>query len=64
MLLHRYSSQLSNNDACIWVGLGNASLRIVMGWESHLPAVTPKPVFTSKDPKEMLRYDLDQKTTP
>jgi bacterioferritin len=24
-----------------------------------MPAVTPKPVRTSKDPKEMLRYDLD-----
>src|SRR5437879_13340449 len=24
-----------------------------------MPAVTPKPVLTSKDPKEMLRYDLD-----
>jgi bacterioferritin len=24
-----------------------------------MPAVTPKPVLTSKDPKVMLRYDLD-----
>ena len=24
-----------------------------------MPAVTPKPVRTSKDPKEMLRFDLD-----
>jgi len=24
-----------------------------------VPAVTPKPVFTSPDPKEMLRFDLD-----
>ncbi len=24
-----------------------------------MPAVTPKPVRTSKDPKDMLRYDLD-----
>src|SRR3977135_4493153 len=24
-----------------------------------MPVVTPKPVRTSKDPKEMLRYDLD-----
>ncbi len=24
-----------------------------------MPAVTPKPVRTSKSPKEMLRYDLD-----
>jgi len=24
-----------------------------------MPAVTPKPVRTSKDPKQMLRYDLD-----
>ena len=25
----------------------------------QMPAVTPKPVRTSKDPKEMLRFDLD-----
>src|SRR6516165_1193009 len=25
-----------------------------------MPTTTPKPVRTSKDPKEMLRYDLDQ----
>src|SRR6202140_470798 len=25
----------------------------------EMPAVTPQPVRTSKDPKEMLRYDLD-----
>ena len=25
----------------------------------NMPVVTPKPVRTSKDPKEMLRYDLD-----
>jgi bacterioferritin len=25
----------------------------------HMPGVTPKPVRTSKDPKEMLRYDLE-----
>jgi bacterioferritin (cytochrome b1) len=25
----------------------------------RMPAVTPKPVRTSKEPKEMLRYDLD-----
>src|ERR1700741_2108468 len=25
-----------------------------------MPAVTPKPVRTSKDPIDMLRYDLDQ----
>src|SRR5204863_5863399 len=24
-----------------------------------MPSVTPKPVRTSKDPKEMLRFDLD-----
>ena len=27
-----------------------------------MPAVTPKPVRTSKDPKEMLRYDLENET--
>ena len=29
-----------------------------------MPAVTPKPVRTSKDPKEMLRFDLENETTP
>jgi bacterioferritin len=27
-----------------------------------MPAVTPKPVRTSKDPKEMLRYDLENES--
>src|SRR5712672_3956471 len=27
-----------------------------------MPAVTPKPVRTSEDPKEMLRFDLDNET--
>ena len=27
-----------------------------------MPAVTPKPVKTSEDPKEMLRFDLDNET--
>ncbi len=27
-----------------------------------MPSVTPKPVRTSKDPKEMLRFDLDNET--
>lgn len=27
-----------------------------------MPAVTPKPVRTSKDPKEMLRFDLENET--
>ena len=27
-----------------------------------MPAVTPKPVLTSKDPREMLRFDLENET--